>query len=204
MSSAAGKGKPQGEVPGREPPHLILASQSPRRAELLGRLGLTFEVVPAEIDESWHPGEAPIAHAERLAREKAGVIATRQPHALVIASDTIVVVDGEVLGKPRNRAHAIDMLGRLSGREHEVLSGVAVAWGERIESGVESVRVRFRPISPVERAEYAATGEPLDKAGAYGIQGRGSALVSGIDGDYYAVVGLPITRLISLFGRFGL
>jgi septum formation protein len=185
------------------PPPLVLASQSPRRAELIGRLGLTFETVPADIDESYLHGETPPQHAERLSREKALKIAAERPDALVVGSDTIVVIDGEVLGKPRDRAHAIEMLTRLSGREHEVCTGVAVAHAGRVRSALERVRVRFRELDARACEEYVATGEPMDKAGAYGIQGFGSALVEGIEGDYFAVMGLPVVRMLGLIEHFG-
>jgi len=184
-------------------PAIVLASQSPRRAELIGRLGLEFEVRPADIDESYQPGETPPEHAERLAREKAEVVAATHPHALVVGSDTIVVIDGDVLGKPRSREQAVEMLMRLSGRDHEVCTGVAVALGGRVESGLERVRVRFRILSPEACEQYVATGEPMDKAGSYGIQGFGSAIVESIEGDYFAVMGLPVVRMLGLFERFG-
>jgi septum formation protein len=184
-------------------PPLILASQSPRRAELIARLQLVCDVLPADIDESYREGETPPEHAERLAREKAEVIARAHPHALVVGSDTIVVVDGDVLGKPRDRAHAVEMLMRLSGREHEVCTGVAIAHGEWVESGLERVRVRFRSLDCALCEAYVDTGEPMDKAGAYGIQGFGSAIVEGIEGDYFAVMGLPVVRMLGLFERFG-
>src|SRR5215207_6899874 len=130
----------------RTPPPIILASQSPRRAELIARLELTFDVLPADIDESYFPHESPPDHAERLAREKAEVVAATHPHALVVGSDTIVVIDGAVLGKPKDRAQAVEMLMRLSGRDHEVCTGVAVAMDGRVESGLERVRVRFRTL----------------------------------------------------------
>ena len=185
------------------PPPLVLASQSPRRAELIGRLGLRFDTLPADLDESYLSGETPPQHAERLSREKAQAIAATRSDALVVGSDTIVVIDGDVLGKPRDRAHAIEMLSRLSGREHEVCTGVAVAHGGRVESALERVRVRFRTLDPRAAEEYVATGEPMDKAGAYGIQGFGSALVEGIEGDYFAVMGLPVVRMLELIERFG-
>lgn len=185
------------------PPPLVLASQSPRRAELIGRLGLTFDTVPADIDERYLPGETPPGHAERLACEKALAIAARRPEALVVGSDTIVVIDGDVLGKPRDDAHAVEMLLRLSGREHEVCTGIAVAQGGRVESGLERVRVRFRDLDRRTCEEYVATREPMDKAGAYGIQGFGSAIVEGIEGDYFSVMGLPVVRMLELFERFG-
>jgi septum formation protein len=187
----------------RTPPPIILASQSPRRAELIARLELSFDVLPADIDESYLPHESPPAHAERLAREKAETIGRTHPHALVVGSDTIVVVDGDVLGKPRDRAQAVEMLQRLSGRDHEVCTGVAVAHGGRVESGLERVRVRFRRLDASACEAYVATGEPMDKAGAYGIQGFGSAIVEGIEGDYFAVMGLPVVRMLGLFERFG-
>lgn len=185
------------------PPPLVLASQSPRRAELIGRLGLQFETLPADIDESYLDHETPPEHAERLSREKALKIAADRPQALVVGSDTIVVIDGDVLGKPRDREHAVEMLMRLSGREHEVCTGIAVAHGGRVESGLERVRVRFRALDRRACEEYVATGEPMDKAGAYGIQGFGSAIVDGIDGDYFAVMGLPVVRMLSLIERHG-
>jgi septum formation protein len=185
------------------PPPIVLASQSPRRAELIARLGLEFDVQPADIDERYRPGETPPEHAERLAREKAEKVAATHPHALVVGSDTIVVIDGDVLGKPRDRAQAVEMLTRLSGRDHEVCTGVAVAMNGRVESGLERVRVRFRTLDRAACEAYAATGEPMDKAGAYGIQGFGSAIVESIEGDYFAVMGLPVVRMLGLIERFG-
>ncbi len=184
-------------------PPLVLASQSPRRAELIGRLGLQFETLPADIDESYLAGETPEAHAERLSREKALKIAAGRAEALVVGSDTIVVVDGDVLGKPRDREHAVEMLMRLSGREHEVCTGVAVAHMGGMESGLERVRVRFRALNRGACEEYVATGEPMDKAGAYGIQGFGSAIVERIDGDYFAVMGLSLVRTVALLAEVG-
>jgi septum formation protein len=184
-------------------PLIILASQSPRRAQLLRMLGLEILTDPADIDETFEAGEDPAAHAERLAREKTQAVATRHPGAVVIGSDTVVVVDGDVLGKPRDEAEATRMLLRLQGREHEVATGIAVHW-QGLQSGVERVGVRFRPFGEETAAAYARTGEPLDKAGAYGIQGFGSTLVEGITGDYFAVMGLPIARLIGLLQDAGL
>jgi septum formation protein len=184
-------------------PRIVLASQSPRRAELIGRLGLAFDTIPADLDERYLEGESPPEHAERLARDKAQAIAGAHPDALVVGSDTIVVVDGDVLGKPRSREQAVEMLTRLAGREHEVCTGIAVVHQGRVESGLERVRVRFRPLDRRACEEYVATGEPMDKAGAYGIQGFGSALVEGIDGDYFAVMGLPVVHMLALFERFG-
>ena len=185
------------------PPRLILASRSPRRAELLGRLSLQFEIIPAEIDETYVDNEMPAAHAERLAREKAAVVAAENPGALVIGSDTIVILDHDVLGKPRDRDDAVRMLMRLSGREHEVFTAVAVAIDGEVFSELERVRVRFRPLDLDECRAYARTDEPMDKAGAYGIQGYGSALVESITGDYFAVMGLPVVRTLRLLERAG-
>ncbi|CAN5825556.1 Maf family protein [soil metagenome] len=190
-------------TPSAKAPRLILASQSPRRAELLRRLGLEFEVRPAEIDESYVDHEMPAAHAERLAREKAFAIAHTEPGAVVIGSDTIVVVGSNVLGKPRDEQEAGEMLLRLSGREHQVHTGVAVAMDRQVESDLQRVSVRFRNLDRRACEEYVATGEPLDKAGAYGIQGFGSALVESIEGDYFAVMGLPVVCTLELIERFG-
>lgn len=159
--------------------------------------------MPGDIDETYLPGEAPRAHAERLAREKAAIIGSVEPEAHVIGSDTIVVIDGRVLGKPADASESAKMLATLSGREHTVMTGVAIAHAGQVVSGVEEVRVRFRSLSPGEWSEYAATGEPLDKAGSYGIQGYGSTVVEWIEGDYFAVMGLPIVRLLGLFKRLG-
>lgn len=185
-------------------PPLVLASRSPRRVQLLEMLGLDFEVLPAEVDETRHPAGAPAQVAEHLAREKARAVAALRPDALVIGCDTLVVIDGEVLGKPRDEAHAVQTLLRLEGREHRVETGIAVAAPDgRMESSVEGVRVRFRPFDRRMAEDYVATGEPLDKAGSYGIQGYGATLVDWIEGDFFAVMGLPIARMISLFRALG-
>ena len=184
-------------------PHVILASQSPRRRELLTLVGIAHEVRPAHIDEAYLTGERPRAHAERLAREKAHVVARDAPDALVIGSDTIVVVDGDVLGKPRDEAEAAAMLLRLSGRAHTVLTGVAVRWRGLERSAVEEVGVTFHPLASADIDAYIATREPMDKAGAYGIQGFGATIVSRVDGDYFAVMGLPLQRLVRLMAALG-
>ena len=185
-------------------PHVILASQSPRRRELLSLVGIAHEVRPADIDETYLPGEQPRAHAERLAREKAAVVARDAPDAVVVGSDTIVVVDGDVLGKPRNDDEAIAMLGRLSGRSHTVMTAVAVSWRGAQRSDVVEVGVTFHPLGAEEIAAYVATREPMDKAGAYGIQGYGATIVERVDGDYFAVMGLPLQRLVRLMADMGL
>ena len=186
------------------PVTVILASQSPRRRELLTLVGITHVVSPADIDESVMPDELPVPHCERLARAKAHVLAERHSDAVVIAADTIVVLDGDILGKPRDAADARAMIARLSGRTHTVFTAMAVARGGRTESAVEEVAVTFRVLSAEDIAEYVATGEPMDKAGAYGIQGYGATIVERIDGDYFSVMGLGLRRLVALLERVGL
>lgn len=184
-------------------PRVILASQSPRRRELLALVGIAHEVMPADINEDVRAGEEPAAYTERLAREKAVVIASKHPEAIVIAADTTVVLDGEILGKPVDAADARAMIRRLAGRSHTVLTALAVARGTREESAVESVGVTFRALSDDEIARYVATGEPMDKAGAYGIQGWGATIVERVDGDYFSVMGLGLRRLVDLLARVG-
>ena len=183
-------------------PRVILASASPRRRELLALIGLEHEVRPADVDETLVAGESPRVYADRLAREKAH--ASASPGAVTVGCDTIVVVDGEVLGKPRDTADATRMLRLLSGRSHLVMTGVAVAFGGRIVSDVVQVGVTFRSLGPGEIADYIGTGEPMDKAGAYGIQGYGATIVDRVDGDYFAVMGLPLNRLVRLLETVGL
>ncbi len=183
-------------------PTVILASASPRRRELLTLVGIRHEVRPANIDESYLQGESPRAHAERLARGKVTAIASDD--SVVIGSDTIVVVDGDVLGKPTDRAHAQEMLRRLSGRSHTVMTGVAVRWRDALVSDLVEVDVTFRLLSDDDIARYVDTGEPMDKAGAYGIQGYGATIVDRVDGDYFAVMGLPLNRLVRLMESIGL
>ena len=185
------------------PARIVLASQSPRRRELLSLIGIPHDVQPADLDESVLPGEMPREHAERLARSKAEAIALREPAAAIIGSDTIVVLDGCILGKPVDAADAKGMLERLSGRTHTVLTAVAVAHRGRTVSGVESVEVTFRPLSAQQIEAYIATGEPMDKAGAYGIQGYGAVIVERVHGDYFAVMGLALGRLVGLLDEVG-
>lgn len=189
------------ELPGQ--PKLVLASTSPRRRELLASLGLEFEVRPADIDESARPGEAPEALVARLSLEKAAAVAALEPCALVIAADTVVVLDAQVLGKPRDATENRAFLARLSGREHEVFTGHSLRLGEREAGVVKRTRVRFRALEPGEIGSYVATGEGLDKAGGYGIQGRGAALVSHIEGCYFSVVGLSLAALVEHARRLG-
>ena len=180
------------------PLRVILASQSPRRRELLTLIGIPHEIQPADIDETLRPDELPAPHAERLAREKVAVIASLYPEAVVIGADTIVVLDGDVLGKPADAAEARATLHRLSGRTHTVHTAVAVAYRGRSASGLESVEVTFRPLDEARIARYVATGEPMDKAGSYGIQGFGATIVERIHGDYFSVMGLAVGRLIAM------
>jgi len=183
---------------------VVLASASPRRRQLLDLIGIAHEVRPANIDETPRPREAPRRHAERLAREKATTIATRDADLVTIGADTVVVINRKVLGKPRDEAEAIDMLSQLGGREHTVITAVAVARGKKLRSSVEEVQVTFRHLRAEEIAAYVATGEPMDKAGAYGIQGYGATIVERIEGDYFAVMGLPLVRLVSLLRDLGI
>jgi septum formation protein len=182
---------------------VVLASASPRRRELLNLIGVAHEVRPANIDETARPREAPRRHAERLAREKASAVATRNPDLITIGADTLVVVNRRVLGKPADADEAARMLGLLSGREHMVITAVAVSRGKKLRSAIEEVRVKFRRLRDDEIDAYIATGEPMDKAGAYGIQGFGATIVERIEGDYFAVMGLPLGRLVGLLRDVG-
>lgn len=184
---------------------VVLASASPRRHELLGMIGIAHEVDPADIDESVRAGESDTDYALRLATEKGVAVAARHPDALVIAADTIVVVDDRIFGKPVDGADACRMLRVLSGRTHVVHTAVAVVRdaGRRVESEVESTRVTFRELEDSEIAAYVATGEPMDKAGAYGIQGYGATIVERVEGDYFTVMGLALRQLVSLLERVG-
>ncbi len=181
---------------------LILASSSPRRASVLRQLGIDFEIVVPDIDEVRHPGEGPKRLAERLAREKAERCA--QSGRLAFGFDTLVAHAGEILGKPTSAAEAVAMAERLSGDSHEVFTGIAAATPQRVESRVERTLVHFRSLGPGDAARYVETGEPLDKAGAYGIQGAGATLVSGIEGDFFNVMGFPIQRFLDLLAAFDL
>jgi septum formation protein len=182
---------------------VVLASGSPRRHDLLNLVGISHEVRPSNIDETMRPREKPQRHAERLAREKATAVATRDPNLITIGADTIVVVNRKVLGKPTDAAHAGVMLRQLSGRQHTVITAVAVSRGKKLRSAVEEVRVKFRKLRDDEIDAYIATGEPLDKAGAYGIQGYGATIVECVEGDYFAVMGLPLARLVGLLRDVG-
>jgi len=186
-------------------PLIILASRSPRRRELLAQVGLAFAVAPADVDETVRPGESPDAYAERLALEKARAAAKGREKGTVIAADTIVVADGAIFGKPADENEARRMLHVLSGRRHEVLTALAVldVSTERTSVRTSVTQVWFRDLSEREIDAYIATGEPLDKAGAYGIQERGALLVERIEGCYSNVVGLPLSLLGEMLREFG-
>jgi septum formation protein len=189
----------------RTVPLVILASASPRRRELLSRLAWPFTVMPADVDEQQHPGEAPLAYVVRLAQAKAAHIAPRFPDALVLGADTVVVLDQQVMGKPADAAQAQQMLTQLSGRQHTVLTGLALLQhGQRLMR-LESVstQVHFRVLSAQEITQYIATDEPFDKAGAYAIQGYAAAFVASVDGCYTNVVGLPLRRTATLLHAAG-
>ena len=180
---------------------IILASKSPRRREILSRIYSDFEIIVSDADETLPVGKAPAACAEEVSLRKGEAVAREVGEdALVISSDTMVEIDGCILGKPESAEDAHRMLAMLSGRVHNVHTGVAVHYRGRVFSGVDTTRVEFKSITSAEIDEYIATGEPMDKAGAYGIQGKGGALVLGYDGDYDTVVGLSLTlteRLIA-------
>jgi septum formation protein len=179
---------------------LVLASSSPRRAEILRAVGWPFETQAADVDESRREGEPPGEYVERLAREKAGAVARARLFGLVLGADTVVVVEGEVLGKPRDGEDARRMLRLLRGRWHEVLTGVALVRAEDARAAVahERTRVRFAEMTEAEIDWYVSTGEPSDKAGAYAVQGRAALFINGLEGDYWNVVGLPVRLVYEL------
>ena len=188
---------------------IILASASPRRADLLRQIGLPFRVAPSAVDEDEHISSAaeagPAELATRLALAKAQAVARELGRGLVIGADTVVVCDEAVLGKPRDAVEAQAFLLRLSGRTHHVITGVALVEAEtgRAEVATATTAVRMRAFGAAEAAAYVATGEPMDKAGGYAVQGRGALLVAAIGGEYSNVVGLPLVTLAELLGRFG-
>jgi septum formation protein len=183
--------------------HLILASESPRRRELLSALGVPFRVVPSGVDETPIPGEPPARFVRRAALDKGEEISRRHPSAWVLSADTIVVADGKILGKPRDRAEARRMLALLAGREHRVYTSVCLLRGAEgyRDAGTEVTRVRFRALTPAEVAAYARTGECDDKAGAYAAQGAGMLLIDRVAGSFTNVVGLPMTRVVGMLKK---
>ena len=182
-------------------PRLVLASASPRRRELLASLGLEFAVRPVDLDETYRPGEAAPDYVLRLAREKA--LARAGPGELVLAADTVVVLDGELLGKPSDPEEARRMLARLAGRRHTVYTGVALVDGGREATEVVASEVEIAPLSAEEIDWYVATGEPLDKAGSYAIQDLGALFVESVEGNYTNVVGLPLPAVYRLAAALG-
>ena len=187
-------------------PHIVLASGSPRRQELLRRIGVTeFDIRVPRTDEHYPAGLTPQGVVEYISREKAdAAVKLCTPEEVVITADTMVFLDDQRLGKPRDRAHAAEMLSALSGREHTVYTGVAVKRGEKLLVEHEATLVRFRPLTQREIHLYIQTGEPMDKAGAYGVQGKGALLVERLEGDFFNVMGLPVLRLSRMLAQFGI
>lgn len=182
---------------------LILASASPRRRELLTQIAVAHTVVPAHIDETRRPSEPPGEYVRRLAQEKALAVAAQHTDVPVLAADTTVTLDGAVLNKPTDRADAEQMLRALAGKTHQVMTGIAVAYGQQRLAHVEQTAVTFGAILEGELETYLASGDSLDKAGAYGIQGYAGRWVTGISGDFFNVVGLPLAATVSLLRRAG-
>ncbi len=185
---------------------VILASASPRRIELLQQMGLRFEIATSGVDENFREGESPRDHVLRLAEAKAGAVSLLRPDAWVLGADTIVVIDGEILGKPSSPAEAIAMMRKLSGREHRVFTGFNMTSAERgitVSEAVESA-VTFRTIGDDEAAWYAATDEPYDKAGAYAVQGLGAFFIREIRGSYTNVMGLPLCEVVDVLKKLGI
>lgn len=183
---------------------IILASESPRRSELLSRMGLEFEVMTKEHDETMNLSADPADEVARVSLGKAQVVSPYcHKDDVIIAADTIVVCDGLIMGKPRSEADAFSMLRRLSGRNHEVMTGLCVMKGDFVETTTVTTTLRFCHLSDEEIRAYIATGEPMDKAGAYAIQGLAAMFTVGIDGDYYNVVGLPVCTLSRILRKLG-
>jgi septum formation protein len=182
---------------------IVLASGSPRRKQLLEMLRIPFRVIPPDVDEHVLPGETPDAYVTRLSRAKAQAVAARAPGEVILAADTTVVLGGKIFEKPTSPQHAVEMLEQLQGRTHEVLTAVAVAENGRLEQALDVSRVTFRSNDRRTLEEYVATGEPLDKAGAYAIQGLGAPLIERVEGDFFGVMGLPLRLALDLLAKFG-
>ena len=182
---------------------IVLASGSPRRRQLLEMLRIPFRVIAPDVDEHVRPKEAPDAYVTRLSRAKAEAVAPGAPGDVILAADTTVVLDGEIFGKPGSPAEAVAMLLRLQGRTHDVMTAVAVARDGEIAQALDVSRVTFRPADEATLAAYAATGEPLDTAGAYAIPGLGAPLIERVEGDFFGVMGLPLRLALDLLARFG-
>ena len=185
-------------------PDIVLASRSPRRHQLFEMLGISHVVDPVHIDERPVPGEAPEPFAQRLAREKALAGAERHPGTWVLGADTVVVLDEEILGKPASPVEAEEMLLRLAGRRHRVVSAIALSRGEDLHEAHDVTSVWMRSMTREMAREYVATGEPMDKAGSYAVQGMGAILVDRIEGDYFGVMGLPVRLVVELMGLAGI
>jgi len=185
------------------PPSIVLASGSPRRKQLLEMLHIPFRVIPPDVDEHVLPGEDPRQYVTRLSRAKAAAVAARAPGEVILAADTTVVLDGAIFEKPTSTAHAVEMLSRLQGRTHEVMTAVAVARDGEVAQALDVSRVTFRPADRATLEAYVATGEPMDKAGAYAIQGLGAPLIERVEGDFFGVMGLPLRLALDLLARFG-
>jgi septum formation protein len=182
---------------------IVLASGSPRRKQLLEMLRIPFRVIAPDVDEHVLPGELPDAYVTRLSRAKAEAVVSRAPGDVILAADTTVVLAGKIFEKPTSPQHALEMLDQLQGRTHEVLTAVAVAEDGRLEQALDVSRVTFRPVDRATLDAYVATGEPLDKAGAYAIQGLGAPLIERVEGDFFGVMGLPLRLALDLLARFG-
>ncbi|HON58702.1 MAG TPA: Maf family protein [Smithella sp.] len=184
----------------------ILASASPRRKELLRLAGLQFKTIPADVDEDWRRGESPRKHVKRLSLAKAMVVAQKYPRAWVLGADTIVVIDGKILGKPAGKIQAEKMLKQLSGREHQVLTGFAVVHraSELVRTKVVQSWVRFKDVTPEEMAWYVHSDEPYDKAGGYAAQGKGAYFIRSIRGSFTNVIGLPLCETLEVLTHLGL
>ena len=182
---------------------IVLASGSPRRKQLLEMLHIPFRVIPPDVDEHVLPGEAPDRYVTRLSRAKAQAVVPRAPGEVILAADTTVVLDGAIFEKPTSPANAVEMLTRLQGRTHEVMTAVAVAQNAKVEQALDVSRVTFRPADRATLEAYVATGEPMDKAGAYAIQGLGAPLIERVEGDFFGVMGLPLRLALDLLAKFG-
>jgi septum formation protein len=182
---------------------IVLASGSPRRRQLLEMLRIPFRVIAPDVDEHVLAGERPDAYVTRLARAKAHAVVARAPGEVILAADTTVVLDDQIFEKPTSPTDAVQMLARLQGRTHEVLTAVAVARDGALEHALDVSRVTFRPADRATLEAYVATGEPLDKAGAYAIQGLGAPLIERVEGDFFGVMGLPLRLALDLLARFG-
>ena len=182
---------------------IVLASGSPRRKQLLEMLHIPFRVIPPDVDEHVLPGEEPGHYVTRLSRAKAEAVVPRAPGEVILAADTTVVLDGAIFEKPTSPANAVEMLSRLQGRTHEVMTAVAVARDAEVAQALDVSRVTFRPVDRATLEAYVATGEPMDKAGAYAIQGLGAPLIERVEGDFFGVMGLPLRLALDLLARFG-